>query len=281
MIASLVVSDEQRDFWNGAAGDGWVAMQPVLDRMFVALEELLADAAADRGARSVLDMGCGVGATTLAIARRLGPEANCTGVDISSPMVEAAKERVAYDDHPPRFLLADAATHSFEDGEFDLLVSRFGVMFFDDPEAAFTRLRTAIAHGGGLRFICWRSPEENPFLTTGAQATAHLLPEMPPREPGAPGPFAFAEKARLEEILSGAGWDGVEITPVDLPCAFPKAELPRYLARIGPVGSALREADDAKRAEVLAAARAAYGPFVNGDEVRFTARCWSVGAENT
>jgi SAM-dependent methyltransferase len=274
------MSDQQSDFWNGAGGDAWVAMQPVLDRMFAGLAELLADAAAERGAERVLDVGCGAGASTLAIARRFGAAATCTGVDISGPMIAAAKERVAYDDHPPRFLLADASTHSFKEGEFDLLVSRFGVMFFDDPVIAFARLRGAIAVGGGLRFICWRSPEENPFLTTGAQATAHLLPEMPPREPGAPGPFAFAEVGRAADVLAAAGWEGIEIEPVDVPCAFPESDLLRYLARIGPVGGALREADDAKRAEVLKVARAAYEPFVDGEEVRFTARCWSVSAES-
>ncbi|HEY2052715.1 MAG TPA: class I SAM-dependent methyltransferase [Solirubrobacterales bacterium] len=274
------MSDEQFNFWNGAGGDAWVAMQPVLDRMFVGIEEMLADVAAERGAERVLDVGCGVGATTMAISRRLGAGATCTGVDISAPMVAAAKERAAYDDHPPRFLLADAAAHSFEPGEFDLLVSRFGVMFFADPVAAFARLRDAIAPGGGLRFVCWRAPEENPFLTTGAQAAARLLPEIPPREPGAPGPFAFAEQGRASEVLGGAGWQGVEVEPVDFPCAFPESDLLRYLARIGPIGSALREADDAMRAEVLRVARAAYEPFVDGDEVRFTARCWSVGAEN-
>lgn len=274
------MSDEQAEFWNGAGGDAWVAMQPVMDRILVGFEELLADAAAGRGAKRVLDVGCGVGATTRAIAKRLGPGAKCTGVDISAPMVEAAKEHVAYEDDPPRFLLADAATYPFDEGEFDLLVSRFGVMFFTDPVAAFARLRDAIEVGGGLRFICWRSPEENPFMTTGARAVAHLLPEMPPREPGAPGPFAFAEEGRAAEILAAAGWDGIEVEPVDIPCAFPESDLLRYLARIGPVGAALREADDAKRAEVLRVARTAYEPFVNGDEVRFTARCWSVGAEN-
>jgi SAM-dependent methyltransferase len=274
------MSGEQSDFWNGAGGDAWVGMQPVLDRMFVGFEEMLADVAAERGAKSVLDVGCGAGATTIAVARRLGPGAGCTGVDISGPMIAAAKERTAYDDHPPRFLLADAATHSFELGEFDLLVSRFGVMFFADPIAAFTRLRGAIAAGGGLRFFAWRSPDENPFLTTGQQAAAHLLPEMPPRQAGAPGPFAFAEAGRVGEVLDGAGWEGVEVEPVDLPCAFPEADLLRYLARIGPVAQALRDADDAKRAEVLAVARAAYQPFVGGEEVCFTARCWSVAAEN-
>jgi SAM-dependent methyltransferase len=280
VLASLAVSSEQSEFWNGAGGDAWVAMQPVMDRMFVGIEELLAEAAAARGAERVLDVGCGVGATTLAIARRLGDGAELTGVDISAPMVEAAKERVAFEDHPPRFLLADAATHSFEKGEFDLLVSRFGVMFFDDPVAAFARLREAISAGGGLRFVCWRTAEENPFITTGAQAVAHLLPAMPPRDPNGPGPFAFGAKGRADEILSGAGWEGIEVEPVDIPCAFPESDLNRYLARIGPVGAALVEADDAKRAEVLEVARAAYRPFLSGGEVRFTARCWSVGAEN-
>jgi SAM-dependent methyltransferase len=273
------MSDQQSEFWNGAGGDAWVAMQPVLDRMFVGFEEMLAAAAAERGAHRVLDVGCGAGATTVAIARRLGDGAECTGVDISAPMVEAAKERVAFDDHPPRFLLADAATHAFEEGEFDLLASRFGVMFFDDPVAAFANLHRAIAPGGGLRFFCWRSPEENSFMTTGARAAAHLLPELPPREPGAPGPFAFAETGRAAEILAASGWDEVQVERVDVPCAFPKADLTRYLARIGPIGQALRDADDAKRAEVLDVVRAAYQPFVTGDEVRFTARCWSVGAE--
>jgi len=274
------MGDEQFDFWNGAGGDAWVEMQPVLDRMLVGFEEMLAEAAVERGAERVLDVGCGAGATTLAIARRLGSGAVCTGVDISAAMIAAAKERAAYDDHPPRFLLADAATHSFGEAEFDLLVSRFGVMFFADPVAAFARLRDAVAVGGGLRFIAWRAPEENPFMTTGARAAAHLLPELPPPEPGAPGPFAFAAAGRVEEVLTGGGWTEIEVEPVDVPCAFRKADLLRYLARIGPIGQALREADDAKRAEVLDVVRAAYAPFVDGDEVRFTARCWSVEAEN-
>jgi SAM-dependent methyltransferase len=271
---------EQSDFWNGAGGDAWVAMQPVLDRMFVGFAEMLADAAAERGAERVLDVGCGAGASTLAIARRLGAAVTCTGVDISAPLIAAAKERTAYDDHPPRFLLADAAAHSFADEEFDLLVSRFGVMFFTDPSAAFARLREAITAGGGLRFFAWRAPEENPFLTTGQRAAAHLLPAMPPRPPGAPGPFAFAEAGRVAEVLATAGWEAVEVEPLDVPCAFPQADLPRYLARIGPIGQALREADDRMRAEVLDLVRAAYEPFVDGDAVRFTARCWSVGAMN-
>jgi SAM-dependent methyltransferase len=274
------MSGEQADFWNGAGGDAWVALQPVLDRMFADFAEMLAEAAAARGARRVLDVGCGAGATTIAVARRLGDEASVTGVDISAPLLELAKERTAYDDDPPRFLLADAAGHSFERGEFDFLVSRFGVMFFSDPVAAFARLRDAVEVGGGLRFVAWRPPEENPFMTAGQRAVAELLPDVPPRRAGVPGPFAFAEPGRAEEVLAGAGWKGIEVEPVDLPCAFEERDLRRYLARIGPLGQALAEADDARRAQILEVVHAAYEPFVDGEEVRFTARCWWVGAEN-
>jgi len=272
---------DQSDFWNGAGGDAWVEMHPVLDRMFVRLEEMLAETAAERGARRVLDVGCGAGATTIAVARRLGAGATCTGVDISAGLIEAARARAAGLDPSPRFLLADAGDHRFAEGEFDLLVSRFGVMFFADPGAAFARLRHAVEAGGGLRFFVWRAPEENPFMTVGAQTAAHLLPEMPPRQPGAPGPFAFAAPGSVGDALALGGWDAIEVEPVDVRCAFPEADLLRYLARIGPIGQALRDADDRTRAAVLEAVRPAYEPFVDGDQVRFTACCWSVGARNS
>jgi SAM-dependent methyltransferase len=272
---------DQSEFWNGAGGDAWVEMQPVLDTMFAPLAEMLAETAAERGARRVLDVGCGAGATTIAVSGRLGEGATCTGVDISAGLIEAAQARAVGLNPAPRFLLADAAEHPFAEGEFGLLVSRFGVMFFADPGAAFARLRQAVEAGGGLRFFVWRAPEENPFMTVGAQAAAHLLPEMPPRQPGAPGPFAFAEEGSVSKALAAGGWDAIEVEPVDIPCAFPEADLLRYLARIGPIGQALRDADERTRAAVLDAVRPAYEPFVHGDEVRFTACCWSVGARNS
>jgi SAM-dependent methyltransferase len=275
----MEVGDEMSALWNGTGGNAWVDLAPTLDRMFHAIETMLADAAEERGAKRVLDVGCGTGATTMAITRRLGAGATCTGVDISAPMVAAAA-RPADDFPAPEFIVADAAEYPFEEGAFDLLTSRFGVMFFADPVAAFANLRRAIAPGGGMRFFCWRGPEENPFMTAGTRATRHLLPEMPERRPGSPGQFAFAERGRVEEILAGAGWDGVEVEPVDVPCAFPESGVLGYLTRLGPVGQALVDADEPTRAEVLDALRGAYAPYIDGDEVRFTAGCWSVGAES-
>jgi ubiquinone/menaquinone biosynthesis C-methylase UbiE len=266
--------------WNGIGGNAWVDLAPTLDRMFHGIETMLVDAAAERGAKRVLDVGCGTGATTMAIARRLGAGAACTGLDISAPMIEAAVARPAGGFPAPEFIVADAADYPFEEGAFDLLTSRFGVMFFADPVAAFANLRRAIAPGGGMRFFCWRGPDDNPFMTAGTRATRHLLPEMPERRPGSPGQFAFAAPERIEEILAAAGWEGVEVEAVDVPCAFPQSGLLGYLTRLGPVGQALVDADEATRAEVLDALRDAYAPYIEGDEVRFSAGCWSVGAEN-
>jgi SAM-dependent methyltransferase len=273
-------SNEMSELWNGAGGNAWVDLAPVLDQMFLGLETMLADAAAARGAEQVLDVGCGTGATTLAIARRLGAGAACTGVDISAPMVGAATARPAEGFPAPEFIVADAAAYPFEPGAYDLLTSRFGVMFFDDPVAAFANLRRATAPGGGLRFFCWRAPEDNPFMTAGTRATRHLLPDTPERRPGAPGQFAFADEARVPEILAAAGWKGIEVEPVDVPCVFPESGLLPYLTRLGPVGQALTDADEGTRAEVVRFLSAAYAPYIQFDEVHYTAACWSVGAES-
>lgn len=117
-------------------------------------------------------------------------------------------------------------------------------------------------------------------MTAGPRAARHLLPEMPARRPGVPGQFAFADRERVVEVLTAAGWDGVEVEPVDVPCTFPESELLHYLTRLGPVSQALGEADERTRAEVLDVLRVAYEPYVEGDEVHFTSACWSIGAES-
>jgi SAM-dependent methyltransferase len=276
----MEVGKEMSTLWNGAGGNAWVDLAPVLDQMFRGIETMLADEAAARGAERVLDVGCGTGATTMAIARRLGDGAACTGVDISAPMIEAATARPADGFPAPEFIVADASAYPFEQGAFDLVTSRFGVMFFDDPVAAFANLRRAMRDGGGLRFFCWRAPEDNPFMTAGTRATRHLLPEVPERRPGAPGQFAFAGAGRVREILTAAGWEGIEVEPVDVPCVFPESGLLRYLTRLGPVGQALGDSDEGARAHVFDALRDAYAQYIEGDEVRFTGGCWSVGAKS-
>ncbi|MEA2178000.1 MAG: hypothetical protein QOG77_1297 [Solirubrobacteraceae bacterium] len=275
------VAEEQAALWNGSSGDAWVAAQTVLDDLFRPVETLLADTAAAMGATDVLDVGCGTGATTIALARRLAPSGTCTGVDLSAPMIDVARERAAHEESQPRFVCADAQTHPFEPGAFDLLTSRFGVMFFGDPVAAFANLRRATAPGGALRAVVWRGPQDNPFMTTAAHAAAEVLPEvapLPSRPPGAPGQFAFADPDRVHAILDGSGWLDGDLEAVDLPCVMPASDLPGYVTRLGPLSVALRGLDDADRARVLEAVLPAFERFTDGDVVHVDIACWLLGA---
>ncbi|MBB4844400.1 SAM-dependent methyltransferase [Paucibacter oligotrophus] len=273
--------DGQAALWNGAAGRAWVEAQEELDRMFKPFENLLATAASTASGGRVLDVGCGTGGTTLAIARRLGDGGHCTGIDISEPMIAAARVRAESELVPASFILADAQVHAFEPAGFDMIVSRFGVMFFEDPVQAFANLRHAAKDDGELRFIAWRSPAENPFMTTAERAAAPLLPNIPARRPDAPGQFAFANAQRVLNILENSGWSGIDIQPIDVSCTLPEKELVPYLSRLGPVGRVLQEVDEGGRKEVIETVRAAFDSYVTGSAVHFVAACWMVNARAT
>jgi SAM-dependent methyltransferase len=270
--------NEQTTLWNGAAGCAWVEEQGLLDRVLAPFEDLLVEAVRASSARRVLDVGCGTGSTTVAVARLLGENGRCTGIDISEPMIAAARARAEREGAPASFVCADAQDYAFSHGSFDMVVSRFGVMFFADPVQAFTNLGRAAGDGAGLRFVAWRSAAENPFMTTAERAAAPLLPNLPPRQPDAPGQFAFADERRVARILEESGWAAIDIQPIDVPCTLPERDLVRYLSRFGPVGLALGEADPPTRARVIEAVRPAFDPYVHGEDVRYTAACWLVGA---
>ena len=261
--------------WNGPAGRAWVATQGLLDRVFQPFEDRLVEAVAARRPRNVLDVGCGAGATTLAVARALGPGGHATGIDISEPMIAAAQARAG---NHVSFVRADAQTHTFAPAGFDMVISRFGVMFFDDPVHAFENLRRATADEAELRFAAWRGPEENPFMTTAERAAAPLLPNLPPRQPGQPGQFAFAHPQRIDQILRESGWAHIDIQPLDVYCTFPEPDLVTYFTRLGPVGLALGEVDDLTRQKVIETLRAAFSPYLDGNQVHFLAACWMVSA---
>jgi SAM-dependent methyltransferase len=278
METKTVPNAEQAALWNGSAGLAWVAEQALLDTTFARFEELLVARVEAAGASRVLDVGCGAGATTLAIARRLGAGGACVGVDISEPLIQVARARAARETAAASFIVADAQTARFEPASFDLIVSRFGVMFFEDPVAAFVNLRRALRDGGRIDCIAFRAAAENPFMTTAERAAGTLLPNVPPRQPDAPGQFAFANRERVQRILGESGWTAIDLAPVDVPCAFPEQELVGYFTRLGPVGHALTGADEATRQRVIEKVRAAFVPFVRGSEVRFDAACWLISA---
>lgn len=279
MTATAEANRDQAALWNEVSGPTWVDMQALLDRMLQPFADVLIETIRPGPGDRVLDIGCGAGATTLAVAQRVGPNGRALGVDISAPLVAAAQARAAADGlSAADFVCADAQTHTFEPGGFDAVISRFGVMFFDDPAAAFANIRRAARGDGKLAFVAWRSPAENPFMITAALAAAPFLPAAAPPAPDAPGQFAFADGARVRAILEAAGWSAVEVAPLDKPTVVPEADLMAYVTRLGPAGMALRNADDARRAQVTDALRAAFQPYVQDGAARFTSACWLVTA---
>jgi SAM-dependent methyltransferase len=277
MIVTRNIAEEQSQLWNGPGAEAWVESQRSLDRMFRPFEDLLVTAVAAAPARRVLDVGCGTGATTIAVSRLLDAEGQALGIDISAPMIEVARRRARDSGSLAEFVVADAQSHGFEPGAFDVIVSRFGVMFFADPVRAFGNLRRAAAPGARLRCIAFRGAEENPFMTTAERAAAPLLPNLPPRQAG-PGQFAFADADHVRGILERGGWAEIDIEPLDVVCTFPENELMPYLKRLGPVGMALRDADEATRVSIVTALRSAFDGYVHGNEVCFTAACWMLKA---
>ncbi|HEY0279563.1 MAG TPA: class I SAM-dependent methyltransferase [Solirubrobacterales bacterium] len=271
-----MTADDQEVLWNGEMGQTWVEMARVTDQLFEPLTVPLLEAAGS-AASALLDVGCGAGSATLALARELGEGARVVGADISEPLLDAARGRAEEAGVPIDFVRGDAQTFAFEPASFDLIVSRLGVMFFADPVAAFANLRVAATDEARLRFVCWRDPAENPFMTLTARATKNLL-DLPPRIPNTPGPYGLADAERTRGILDDAGWRGVEARPFEATCAMPAEELMTFLTRIGPLREALAKADVERRLAVLGAVRAAAEPYVDGDRASFTAALWIVDA---
>jgi SAM-dependent methyltransferase len=274
-------NDDQSSMWNGSTGCAWVDEQGLLDHVLEPFEHLLVQAVFATSAARLLDVGCGTGGTTVALARLLGAQGRCVGIDISDPMLAAARVRAERAGTPAQFICADAQVYAFEPGSFDAIVSRFGVMFFDDSVAAFANLRRAARADAGLRIIAWRSAADNPFMTTAERAAGPLLPNLPPREPDAPGQFAFADRNRVRGILEASGWAEIDIRPLDVTCRLPESRLVNYFSRFGPLGRVLAEADPQTQARVVERVRPAFDPYVHGDEVRFDAACWMIGARAT
>jgi SAM-dependent methyltransferase len=280
MKAMQQVNEEQAAMWNGAAGRAWVETQVLLDRVMKPFEDMIVEAIVAKSPSRLLDVGCGTGATTIAAAQRIGAGCACLGVDLSAPMIDAARVRAGRESVHAEFVCADAQTHRFDSVGFDMIVSRFGVMFFDDPVTAFANFRRAATDDAELRFLAWRGPAENPFMTIAERAAAPLLPAMPARDFDAPGQFAFADRRRIERVLADSGWVDVDIRPIDVSCGFPLSELEYWFTQLGPLGRVLHDADARTRTRIVEAIRPAYDRYVHGDEVRFDTACWRVAARS-
>lgn len=199
-------------YWADEAGPEWVANQEVFDHLLEPFGRAALDGLGLQTGESVLDVGCGFGTTAIEAAEIVGSSGRVVGIDISPAMVERATVRAAMRGlDNVGFLVADAQVHRFT-RPVDTVVSRFGVMFFDDPVAAFANLHSVVRPGGRLSFVCWQSPDQNPWITAPVRAWAPYLPEPPaPIRADAPGPFAFADGDRVSAILAAAGWDDITV----------------------------------------------------------------------
>lgn len=270
----------EQDLWNGTRGQRWVEAQKLTDRMFKPVEDLLAEEVAAEVPAMLLDVGCGAGSTTLRASEVMGGKGTCVGLDISEALVEAARARAKAAGAPVDFIRADAETHDFAGGKFDLVMSRFGVMFFDDFVEGYTNLRRAAAPDGALCVITWREPQENPFMTAAGRAVKSLLPDLPSYDPDAPGQFGMADEGKIRRVIEGSGWKDLAYEPVDFECAFPVSDIDMMLTHLGPLGTLMQTLDLALAEKVYKTAKDAFTPYIDGDEVKYTAGCWKITARN-
>jgi len=277
-VIAMAANEDQIKFWNERAGQEWTTLQVRMDAGMAAVAEALLAFAKVRPGMAVLDVGCGTGTTSLALA---GAGAKVTGVDISRPMLGLARERAAKAGLPVSFIEADASTYPFAP-EFDLIFSRFGVMFFDAPVAAFAHMRKALKPGGRVAFVCWRTPPENPWASAPLMAAKPFLPEQPPADPLAPGPFAFSDAKRVEAILSDSGFFGIHIEKFDATMDMGEDldAAAALMMRVGPLSRAASEADEATRAKIFAVVLEVLGNFVTGSgKIAPPVACWLVAAK--
>ena len=272
--------------WDGKSGDNWVAHQLRLDLMLEAFGDAAMKAAAIKPGEHILDIGCGAGVTSFALAERVGSGGHVLGADLSPQLI--ARARADAPDHKPvDFQLADAATAPFPQGVFDLLFSRFGVMFFDDPAGAFAHMRHGLKSGGRLAFVCWRSAQDNDWVRLPMAAIRDIVPPVP-ADPMTPGPFAFADPARISAILTDAGFDEIAITPFDATIPYGHGatrdeaidDALELAFAVGPLSRALAGQPDDIRARAAAAVRTAFAARPGETSVLIEGAAWIVTARN-
>jgi ubiquinone/menaquinone biosynthesis C-methylase UbiE len=274
-------NSDQVAFWNGPGGSHWVKRQELWDLVLAPIAAATIERAAVRPGERIIDIGCGCGATTIKLGELVGAAGRVVGLDISRPMLARAAERVP-PGLPIDLALADATTYPFPRGAFDLLFSRFGVMFFAEPTRAFANLRAALRPNGRLAFVCFRTPQENPWMMVPLQAAYEHVPPLPKLGPEDPGPFSFAREERVRGILSDAGFQSIVFQTVDLELDVGGGRgLEEAVASVLEIGAASRAIEGQPseiRNAVAGSIRRVLAPYQRGPKVPLAAAMWLVTA---
>lgn len=272
-------NEEQARFWNGAGGERWVEAQVALDDRLARFGRPALDGAKLQAGEDVLDVGCGCGATLLEIVEQVGTDGSVLGLDVSDLMLERARERTADRDNV-RVECGDAQVYPLEAKSVDLIFSRFGVMFFEDPVAAFANLRRSLRDEGRLCFLCWQGLEKNPWMAVPMSVAAQHAPPDPPPPPGSPGPLSFADPDHVRGILEEAGFKNVDLTShtPEMHLGDTAEDAAAFLMRLGIVARMLQDKPEDLRATVEAALREALAPFASDAGIELGASTWVVTA---
>jgi len=273
--------------WSGQSGERWVAHQAQLDARVAVFGQAAIEAAAPATGERVLDIGCGAGASSLALAARVGAGGQVLGVDLSEPLIDRARA-IAPHDTPVQYRVADASSAELPKGAFDILFSRFGVMFFDDPTAAFAHMRRALQPGGRVAFVCWRGMAENDWVRLPMGAIKGIVPPTAPPDPEAPGPFSFGDRGRVARILTAAGFTDIAIAPFDASTPFGEGatrdaaidDAVKMTFEVGPLSRVLADQPDDIRARAWTAVRAAFAGCPGERSVMIDGATWIVTARN-
>jgi ubiquinone/menaquinone biosynthesis C-methylase UbiE len=272
---------DQIAYWNGPAGQHWVDRQEKQDIVLKPISEILIECANAKAGERIIDVGCGCGAISLALAQKIGPTGYVLGIDVSAAMLKRARQ-VAPAGLPVHFALADATVYPFEQANFDLVVSRFGVMFFAEPALSFANLHRAMRRTGRVAFACWREPRENPFFMVPLQAAYKHAPRLPQAAPDDPGPFSFASAERVRRILSESGFQDVAMEPhnvsLDIAVGGGLEAAVQSTLELGPASRALAEQPPAVITAATNSIREALEPFVLAETVYLPAAIWIVTA---
>ena len=280
-------NEAQARYWNDDAGHVWTTWQERMDGQLAPLGLAALDAAGIQPGLRVLDIGCGCGHTTLEAAHRVGPSGSVVGLDVSDTMLMRARERATADGVAQRveFVCGDAQVAAVADvgGPADVVVSRFGVMFFADPTAAFANIGSLARSGATMAFVCWQAPKLNLWASEMGRELARMFPDQPPVDPHAPGPFAFADPDRTAGLVSAGGWTHVQVAscvrPMQLFGTTDRNTALEGILLIGGAGRLLKDATDMQRDEARMAATRVIDGFWTDNGAVVDGACWLVTAQ--